>query len=136
MLFELGAESIVDRLEEKLGERGATLSSGERQIVSLARALVTSPELLVLDEATANIDPETERIVQRATEKALEGRTAIVIAHRLSTIKAVDRIIVIHKGRIEESGTLDELLEKSGLFYKLYTLQYGDIKNAKISSSD
>lgn len=127
VLSELGAGNLANRLSEKIGERGATLSSGERQLISFARALVNSPELLVLDEATANIDPRTEKLIQRATEKVLEGRTAIIIAHRLSTIKSVDRIMVIHRGQIEEEGTLEDLLEKGGIFYKLYRLQYVNV---------
>ena len=104
-------------------ERGATLSSGQRQLIAFARALVFDPKILILDEATANIDTETEKLIQDAIEKLIKGRTSIIIAHRLSTIKNVDTIYVMHKGKIVEKGSHQELIKKKGLYYHLYKLQ-------------
>ena len=109
--------------EQVLGERGHDLSAGERQLVSFARALAHDPEVLILDEATANIDGETEARIQDALETLLSGRTAVVIAHRLSTIKRADQIVVLHKGEVRERGTHDELIARRGLYWKLYRLQ-------------
>ncbi len=109
-----------------LNERGASLSMGQRQLLSFARALVFNPDILVLDEATANIDTETEIRIQQALKKMIRGRTSLVIAHRLSTIKNVDNILVFHKGRLHEMGTHQALLQKQGLYYQLYQLQYKD----------
>lgn len=117
------ANDLPDGYQQLLGERGHDLSAGERQLVSFARALAHDPEVLILDEATANIDGETEERIQLALETLLAGRTAIVIAHRLSTIKKADSIVVMHKGRIKEQGTHDELLAAKGLYWKLYRLQ-------------
>jgi len=117
-------DKLPDRYETELEERGATLSSGERQLLAFARALAQNPPILVLDEATSAIDTETERLIQRAIMKLLEGRTAIVIAHRLSTIQRADRIIVLHEGKVREEGTHQELLKNRGLYYRLYQLQY------------
>ncbi len=105
-------------------ERGATLSTGQKQLLSFARALAFDPEILILDEATSNIDTETELLIQDALARLLAGRTALVIAHRLSTIKRADKILVMHHGRIAEEGTHDELLAKDGLYRKLYDLQF------------
>jgi ATP-binding cassette subfamily B multidrug efflux pump len=105
-------------------ERGVTLSAGERQLLAFARALARDPAVLVLDEATANIDTETEALIQDALTKLISGRTTLVVAHRLSTIQNADKIIVIHKGRIREIGTHQELLAKRGIYYQLYLLQY------------
>jgi ABC-type multidrug transport system fused ATPase/permease subunit len=99
---------------------------GERQLLSFARALVYEPKILVLDEATSSVDTDTEYLVQDALKKFMAGRTSIVIAHRLSTIRHVDRIIVLHKGRIAEEGPHKELLEQGGLYSNLYELQYRD----------
>ena len=104
-------------------ERGSTLSAGQRQLLSFARTLAYQPTILVLDEATANIDTETERLITQALEKLMEGRTTIMVAHRLSTIQHADKIIVMHKGEIRESGTHQELLQLGGLYRKLYDLQ-------------
>lgn len=104
-------------------ERGSTLSAGQRQLLSFARTLAYQPAILVLDEATANIDTETESLITNALEKLMEDRTTIMVAHRLSTIQHADRIIVMHKGRIHESGTHQELLRQDGLYKKLYELQ-------------
>jgi ABC-type multidrug transport system fused ATPase/permease subunit len=105
-------------------EGGATLSTGERQLLAFARALAFNPKILILDEATSNIDTETERLIQDALAKLMQGRTSLVIAHRLSTIQNCDRIMVIHHGKIREEGTHAELLSMNGLYYKLYQLQY------------
>lgn len=107
-----------------LGERGASLSVGQRQLLAFARALAHRPEILVLDEATSSVDTETELLIQEALHRLLHGRTSIVIAHRLSTIQDSDRILVLHKGQLRESGTHAELLRAGGLYFKLYQLQY------------
>ncbi len=104
-------------------ERGVTLSAGQRQLIAFARALVFDPKILILDEATANIDTQTEKLIQDAIEKVIQGRTSIIIAHRLSTIKKVDTIYVMHKGRIVEKGNHQELIRKRGIYYHLYKLQ-------------
>jgi ATP-binding cassette subfamily B protein len=118
-------EALPRGYDEPLGERGRSLSAGQRQLLSFARALVTDPEILVLDEATSNVDTETEALVQEALRRMLEGRTAIVIAHRLSTVRDADRIVVIHRGRVAEEGTHEELLRREGLYRTLYELQFG-----------
>lgn len=107
-----------------LSERGTTLSAGQRQLISFARALVKDPEILIMDEATSNIDTETEGLIQDALGRLMKGRTTIAIAHRLSTIQKADQIIVIHRGRIREKGNHQELLRQKGLYYNLYKLQY------------
>ncbi len=118
-------ESLPNKYEEHAAERGANFSSGQRQLLAFARTIVRSPKILVLDEATAHIDTETEEAIQTAMERMREGRTTIVIAHRLSTIQNAHQIIVLHKGEIAERGTHQELLEKQGLYYKMYLLQNG-----------
>lgn len=126
----INADRFIDRLPkgyaEEVGERGRTLSVGERQLLSFARALVYQPKILVLDEATSSVDIDTEYLVQDALRKFMSGRTSIVIAHRLSTIRYVDRIIVLHKGCIVEQGTHRELLDRGGHYSQLYELQYRD----------
>jgi len=117
-------EKLPGQYEEPVQERGSTLSAGQRQLLAFARALVFDPAILVLDEATSNIDTETELLIQDALQKMIKGRTTIVIAHRLSTIQHADKIIVLHKGRIREMGKHQELLNKKGLYYRLYQLQY------------
>lgn len=107
-------------------ERGATLSAGQRQLLAFARALAYDPAILILDEATANIDTETEALIQDALPKLLADRTSLVVAHRLSTIQNADNIIVLHKGKIREMGTHQELLAQRGLYYNLFLLQYKD----------
>lgn len=104
-------------------ERGSTLSAGQRQLLSFARTLAYDPTILVLDEATANIDTETEALITSALAKLMEGRTTIMVAHRLSTIQHADKIIVMHQGQIKEAGTHQELLAQNGLYRKLYDLR-------------
>lgn len=117
-------EKLPDKYNAEVNERGTTFSQGERQLIAFARALAFNPPILVLDEATANIDTETESLIQDALNKLIKGRTTIVVAHRLSTIKNADKIIVMHRGRIREIGSHSELLEKKGLYSNLYKLQY------------
>jgi ATP-binding cassette, subfamily B, multidrug efflux pump len=119
-------ESLPQKYDEMVMERGATLSVGQKQLISFARALAYDPQILVLDEATSSVDTETEILIQKAIEKLLVGRTAIVIAHRLSTIQNADKIIVMHKGEVRETGNHQELLAKRGIYFKLYQLQYKD----------
>jgi len=111
--------------DSRLGERGVTLSFGQRQLLAFARALAFNPRILVLDEATSNIDTHTEILIQKGIRKMLKGRTSIVIAHRLSTIREADKIIVIYRGKVLEEGTHDELMKKKGLYYHLYMIQFG-----------
>ena len=115
---------LTNGFEEEVLERGSNFSTGQKQLISFARALVYNPKILVLDEATSNIDTETEILIQKALNRLMEGRTSVIVAHRLSTIKNVDRIIVLHKGRVREDGTHQELLRQRGIYYKLYALQY------------
>jgi ATP-binding cassette subfamily B protein len=120
------ADGVLDRhggLDGEVRERGTNLSLGERQLLALTRALVTDPPILILDEATASVDRETERRLQAATEKLMEGRTALIVAHRLSTIEKCDRILVMQKGRLAEAGTHDELMEQGGIYAALVELQ-------------
>ncbi len=123
------ADPFISRLphgyHERLRERGSTLSVGERQLISFARALAHDPDVLILDEATAHVDTGTERLIQSALEELLAGRTSLVIAHRLSTIQRADRILVFHKGELRESGTHGELLDKRGIYFRLYELHSG-----------
>jgi ATP-binding cassette subfamily B multidrug efflux pump len=120
-------DTLPDRYKTELHERGAGLSVGQKQLIAFARALAFNPEiLLVLDEATSSVDPETEALIQDAMTTALRGHTAIIIAHRLSTVKHADRIIVLHKGKIAEQGTHGALLARGGIYAKLYRLQYED----------
>jgi len=124
----VNADKFIKKLphdyQEDVRERGSLLSVGQKQLLAFARALAFDPRILVLDEATSSVDTETEMLIQEASAKLLQHRTSIVIAHRLSTIKDVDRIIVIHKGRVKEVGTHQELLQKKGIYYRLYQLQY------------
>jgi len=111
---------------EEVRERGSTLSTGQKQLISFARALAHSPQILILDEATSSVDTETEFRVRDALSRMVEGRTSLVIAHRLSTVQRADKIIVIHKGKVREMGTHQQLLAQRGVYYKLYQLQYKD----------
>lgn len=117
-------EKFPKKYEEPVMERGSTLSAGQRQLLAFARALAFKPDILVLDEATSNIDTETELLIQDALDKIVKGRTTIAIAHRLSTIQRSNKIVVLHKGRIREIGSHQELLNKGGMYYDLYRLQY------------
>lgn len=119
-------QSRPEGLDLPIRERGAGLSTGQKQLVSFARALVREPRFLILDEATSSVDTETERQIQAALEEMLKGRTAIVIAHRLSTIQRADQILVLHKGHLKEQGTHQELLRQRGVYWRLYQLQYKD----------
>jgi ATP-binding cassette subfamily B multidrug efflux pump len=119
-------EALPDGYHTEVKERGVTLSVGERQLLSFARAVAFDPTVLVLDEATASIDSHTEALIQRSLHKIMEGRTSIVIAHRLSTIREADRIIVLHKGELVESGTHEQLLALDGLYAALHSLQFAE----------
>jgi ATP-binding cassette subfamily B protein len=117
-------DSLPDGLDTVVGDRGYRLSGGERQRVAIARLLLKAPRIVVLDEATAHLDSESEAAVQAALDTALEGRTSLVIAHRLSTVRHADRILVVDDGRIVQSGTHDELLARGGLYADLYRTQF------------
>lgn len=123
----VGARKFIERLpggfDYNVMERGSTLSVGQRQLISFVRAMVYNPEILILDEATSSVDSETEELIQESTEKMMKGRTSIVIAHRLSTIQKADKIIVLHKGEIVETGTHDSLLELGGYYTQLHQMQ-------------
>jgi len=118
--------ALPDGLAHEVRERGATLSVGQKQLISFARALAHQPRLLILDEATSSVDTQTEFQIRSALERLITGRTSIVIAHRLSTVQRADRILVFHKGRLREQGTHQELLGQHGIYFKLYQLQYRD----------
>jgi subfamily B ATP-binding cassette protein MsbA len=114
--FEEGLETVI-------GERGVKLSGGQRQRVAIARALVADPRILILDEATSNLDTESERYIQQSLQTLLAGRTTLVIAHRLSTIRRADQILVIEDGQIVERGRHEELMKREGRYFRLYTYQ-------------
>jgi len=118
--------SLSNGFKEPVHERGSTLSTGQKQLISFARALAHDPKILILDEATSSVDTETEMKVREALNKLVEGRTSVVVAHRLSTIQRADKIIVMHKGKVREMGTHQQLLAQHGIYYKLYQLQYKD----------
>jgi ATP-binding cassette subfamily B multidrug efflux pump len=123
--------SLPEGFDHAVRERGAGLSTGQKQLISFARALAHNPRFLVLDEATSSVDTETEMQVREAVERLVEGRTSLIIAHRLSTIQRADRILVMHKGELRESGNHQELLAMRGIYWKLYQLQYKDQELAR-----
>jgi ATP-binding cassette subfamily B protein len=135
----VGAHEFIERLpdgyETEVRERGSRLSMGQRQLVSLARALLANPRILIMDEATSSVDAYTELIIQEAMEKVLKGRTSIVIAHRLSTVRRADMIVLLQGGRIIEKGTHDELMEMGGLYRNLYELQFSYEDGERITNS-
>jgi ATP-binding cassette subfamily B protein len=127
-------ESLPEGLDTVVGDRGYRLSGGERQRLAIARLLLKAPAIVVLDEATAHLDSESEQAVQRALDTALEGRTSLVIAHRLSTVRNADRILVVEDGRVVASGTHDALLSEGGLYAHLYRTQFTDTAAASAAS--
>jgi ATP-binding cassette, subfamily B, multidrug efflux pump len=133
------ADKFILRLPEGYGaavrERGSNFSGGQKQLLSLTRVLVYQPQILVMDEATSSVDTETEMLIQDALEKAMRGRTCLVIAHRLSTIRNANRIIVLHHGEVREVGTHAELMDKRGIYHRLYQLQY-EREELKLSAQD
>lgn len=138
-LKAVGADRFIEKLpngyEEKVSEGGTTFSLGERQLISFARALAFDPAILILDEATANIDTETEMLIQKALEVLKKGRTTLVIAHRLSTIQQADSIFVLDRGTIKEAGTHDKLIDKKGIYYEMYQMQQGVRRSLETSST-
>lgn len=132
----VNAEGFILKLEQgyntQVGEGGNRLSTGEKQLISFARAIINNPRIFVLDEATSSVDTETEVMIQHAIEKTLEGRTSFIIAHRLSTIRGADRILVIEDGRIAESGTHHDLIALRGAYYQLYTNQFREERSMDV----
>jgi ATP-binding cassette, subfamily B, multidrug efflux pump len=126
----VGADRFIGRLPkqyaEEVRERGVNFSAGERQLISFARAVAFDPEVLVLDEATASVDSEAERLIEDGLRGLMAGRTSLVVAHRLSTVRDADRIVVVHRGEKAEEGSHQELLRLRGLYYRLYQLQFRD----------
>jgi ATP-binding cassette subfamily B protein len=130
------AHDFIMRLEKgydtEVGEGGGRLSTGEKQLISFARAIIAKPALFVLDEATSSIDTETERRIQYAIDRLLNGRTSFIIAHRLSTIRNADRILVIQQGRVAEEGTHRQLMARRGHYYDLYTNQFKEEAESRL----
>jgi ATP-binding cassette subfamily B multidrug efflux pump len=124
----VGAHEFIMKLPEgymtDVRERGGRLSVGQRQLISLARALLANPRILIMDEATSSIDAYTELIIQKALDRVLKNRTSIIIAHRLSTVRNADKIVVLHEGEIAETGTHEELIERGGVYKGLYEMQF------------
>jgi ATP-binding cassette subfamily B multidrug efflux pump len=135
----VSAHDFIMRLPEgydtELGQRGRNISVGQRQLVSFARALVADPQILILDEATANIDSFTEQAIQKALKVLFEGRTCMVIAHRLGTIRDADRIIVLQAGRILEQGSHDHLMARDGLYHHLYTSAHASFDDQVVAAA-
>jgi ATP-binding cassette subfamily B protein len=127
--------TLPNGFREEVRERGSSLSTGQKQLISFARALAHDPKVLILDEATSSVDTETEFRVRDALTRMVEGRTSLIIAHRLSTIQRADKIIVMHKGKVREIGTHQQLLANRGIYYKLYQLQYKDQEIPEAASS-
>ena len=132
------ADAFIERLPEQyqaaVAERGSTLSVGQKQLLSFARALAFDPRVLILDEATSSIDTETELVIRDALRVLMANRTTIAIAHRLSTIQDMDKILVLHKGQLRESGTHQELLAQRGIYFKLFELQYKGSERLEVRS--
>ncbi|NLO83596.1 MAG: ABC transporter ATP-binding protein [Clostridiales bacterium] len=127
---------LKDGYDTEVGEGGSRLSTGEKQLISFARAILANPRIFVLDEATSSVDTETERIIQNAIQKVLKGRTSFIIAHRLSTIRSADRILVIRDGKVVEEGNHSELLKRKGYYYRLYTNQFKEEKEMELLGKD
>ncbi len=125
--------NLENGYDTDVGERGSKLSTGQKQLISFARAILVNPRMFVLDEATSSVDTETEQIIKGAIGKVLEGRTSFIIAHRLSTIRSADRILVVEKGKVTEEGTHKQLLDKKGYYYRLYTNQFVDEQKVECS---
>jgi ATP-binding cassette subfamily B protein len=119
-------ESLPNKLDEPVGERGNSMSTGQKQLINFARALAYNPRILILDEATSSVDTDTELRIRGALERMVEGRTSVLVAHRLSTVQRADTILVMHKGQLREIGSHQQLLVRRGLYWKLYQLQYKD----------
>jgi ABC-type multidrug transport system fused ATPase/permease subunit len=136
----VNADRFISKLPRGLDsdvlERGAALSTGERQLLSFARALAFDPRILVLDEATSSVDGQTERLIQDGLARLMKGRTSVVIAHRLSTIRHADRILVLHRGRVREEGTHAELMSRDGLYRKLHRLQQAGSADAPLAMAE
>ncbi len=132
----VNANGFIEKLEKgydtEVGEGGNRLSTGQKQLISFARAIVANPRLFVLDEATSSIDTETEQIIQKAIQNVLEGRTSFIIAHRLSTIRTADRILVVVDGKVTEEGNHRQLLAQNGYYYRLYTNQFMEEEGDRI----
>lgn len=124
--------NMTDGYNSEVGEGGSLLSTGQKQLISFARAIIANPRIFVLDEATSSIDTESEMLIQKALQKVLEGRTSFIIAHRLSTIRSCDRILVVEKGKIIEDGTHESLMKQKGHYFKLYTNQYIEENEEKL----
>ena len=136
----MGAESFIlkmpDGFKANVGEGGNRLSTGQKQLISFARAILCNPAIFVLDEATSSVDTETEQLIQNAIQKVLSGRTSFIIAHRLSTIRSADRILVIQHGKITEEGTHKQLIAKQGYYYQLYTNQFQEEQGLNILAGE
>ena len=130
VISQLAAEAHPVRLITRVGERGSRLSGGQRQRITIARAILSNPRILILDEATSDLDSESEALIQEALEYLMQGRTTFIIAHRLSTIRRVDRILVIEGGRIVEQGSHDRLMRRKGRYHSLYKQQFRQTKAA------